>query len=357
MKILPALHEAGMPGRSVSRRDILKGAAGTAALIGCPVLSRTALGAEIETLIETPDNLFCVYVDRASGKVVSSKSFIDVNPEIKEGKKAPVPYIAPTMNVSITHAPTVFKLDVARFGIVDMPKRNAELGAFNSLYDSYTPGEYTHHFLLNLADRELDRELGDWAYGNASEGQKKAALELLRRIHTGYNGELITNDAKKMADAVRFYTGREVLRPLLYLGKPPEAGVLALIPGKEIRLAARGTIQLALADSGAVAGSVSVGTNTGMSQGMSAAAEGATQGVSAVGAAVGASAGVGASSGGASSAGSGGDGGAGGGAAGAGAGAGNGGGGAGDGGAGAFLEQMKGTEVVSISYDIDGNRM
>ncbi|MDK9719835.1 MAG: hypothetical protein OEL53_01480 [Rhodospirillales bacterium] len=290
--------------RDCTRRQALFGATGFALTLALPGKARAD---EAETSIETPDNLFCAYVDRATGKVVSVKSFIDVNPEIKEGRKAAVPYVAPTMNVSLTHAPTAFKLDVARFAIVDIAKRNAELGGFTQLYDSYTPGEYTHHFLLNLADRELTRELGDWALSKASEAQKKAALELLARIHTGYNGDLITGDAKRMAEAVRFYTGREVLRPMLYLGTPPKTGALAA--NSAFRLAAMGTTQLAVAEGGAVTGAVSVGMNSSMSQAVSAAAEGATNGVSASGAAVGASAGVGSASGGSSSAGDGGSGG------------------------------------------------
>ncbi|TAN56153.1 MAG: hypothetical protein EPN26_04250 [Rhodospirillales bacterium] len=292
------------PGEGVTRRRFLIGAAG--ATLALP-FARLAQAEEAEVKIETPDNLFCVYVERATGKVVSSKSFVEVNPEIKAGRKAPIPYMAPTQNVSITHAPSVFKQDVTRFAIVDIAKRNAALGAFNALYDSYTPGEYTHHFLLNLADRELTLELGDWALAQASEAQKKAALDFLHRIHTGYNGALITGDARKMAEAVRFYTGREVLRPILFLGQPPETGALAT--GKHIRLATLDPIRLALAESGAVGGGVSVGVGSGMSQAVSAAAEGATNGVSAVGAAVGASAGVGAGSGGSSSAGDGGAGG------------------------------------------------
>ena len=268
--------------------------------------ARLAQAEEAEVKIETPDNLFCVYIERATGKVVSSNSFIEVNPEIKEGRKAPVPYMAPTQNVSLTHAPTIFKQDVARYPIVDISKRNAALGAFSQLYDSYTPGEYTHHFLLNLADRELTRALGDWALAQASDAQKKSALDFLHRIHTGYNGGLITGDARKMAEAVRFYTGREVLRPMLFLGQPPESGAQAT--GRHIRLAVLDPIRLALATSGAVGGGVSVGIGSSMSEAVSAAAEGATNGVSAAGAALGASAGVGAGSGGASGAGDGGSG-------------------------------------------------
>ncbi|MBF0355950.1 MAG: hypothetical protein HQL43_12005, partial [Alphaproteobacteria bacterium] len=87
--------------------------------------------------IETPENLFCVYVERATGRVVSAKSFIEVNPEIINGPQALNPYIAPTRNISLgTRAPTLFKLDVKRFAIVDIEKRNETLSAFNSLYDA-----------------------------------------------------------------------------------------------------------------------------------------------------------------------------------------------------------------------------
>lgn len=315
-------------GEGLNRRRFLIGSGTFALALPFARISLAAdAPAQAETKIETPDNLFCVYVDRTTGTVIASKSFIDVNPEIKEGKNALVPYRAPTRNISVSNAPTLFKQDVTRFAIVDMPKRNAEVGAFSSLYDAYAPGEYTHHFLLNLADRELARELGDWALKNASEAQKAAALDLLHRIHTGYNGSLITGEPEKMAEAVRFYTGRELLRPMLFLGKPPTAGSLAVIPNTGIRLATAGDVRLALAGDGAVSGGVSVGISSNMSQAMSTAAQGATHGVSAVGAAVGASAGVGSKGGGNSSAGSGGaaGGSSGGGAGGAGGGTGNGG--------------------------------
>ena len=63
------------------------------------------------------------------------KSFIEVNPEIVNGPQALNPYIAPTNNVSFgNRAPTIFKLDVKRYAIVDFAKRNDAVGSFSSLY-------------------------------------------------------------------------------------------------------------------------------------------------------------------------------------------------------------------------------
>lgn len=292
--------------RGCTRRHVLTGAGAFA--LALP-LARMAQASEAETSIETPENLFCAYVERATGKVVAAKSFIEVNLEIVNGPQALTPYIAPTRNIAIgLRSPTLFKQDVKRYAIVDIDKRNETLGAFNSLHDSYTPGEYTHHFLLTLADRELARqELGDWAMRQATEAQKAAGLELLARIHTGYNGDLVTGDAKKMAEATRFYTGRELLRPLLYLGQAPAVGVTALIPEKGLRIASADGLRLALNEAGAVQGGVAVSMGSNMARAVSTASQGATTGgVSAIAAAVGATAGVGAGSGGATSTGNGG---------------------------------------------------
>ncbi|MBF0356048.1 MAG: hypothetical protein HQL43_12505 [Alphaproteobacteria bacterium] len=250
--------------------------------------------------IETPENLFCAYVERATGRVVSAKSFIDVNPEIISGPQALNPYIAPTRNISLgARAPTLFKLDVKRFAIVDIEKRNETLSAFNALHDAYSPGEFTHHFLLTLADRELGREtLGAWALGKATEAQKATALELLARLHTGYNGDLVTGDPEKMAEAVRFYTGRELIRPVLFLGQAPDIGALVFIPAAGLRVASAGHVQLAQAVGNALGGGVAVGSGTNMARAVSTASQGATsKGVSAVAAAVGGSAGAGESGG------------------------------------------------------------
>ncbi|MBF0270213.1 MAG: hypothetical protein HQL44_16645 [Alphaproteobacteria bacterium] len=287
-----------------SRRRFLIGS-GTFAL-ALPLAGK-ALAEEAATPdinIETPENLFCVYVERATGRVVSAKSFIDVNPEIVNGPQALNPYIAPTRNISLgTRAPTLFKLDVKRFAIVDIEKRNETLSAFNSLHDAYTPGEFTHHFLLSLADRELGREsLGAWALSKANEAQKATALELLARIHTGYNGELITGDPEKLAEAVRFYTGRELIRPVLFLGQAPDIGAMVFIPAQGLRVASAGALHLAQAGNHAVGGGVAVGMGSNMAKAVSTASQGATSGgVSAVAAAVGASAGVGAGGGGSTS--------------------------------------------------------
>jgi len=293
-------------GEGPSRRQFLIGAGGFALSLS---ITSTAHADEAEIKIESPENLFCAYVDRVTGQVVAVKSFIDVNSEIITGPFALVPYRAPTKNVSFgNRAPTVFKLDVKRYGIVDVAKRNDAVGSFSSLYDAYTPGEYTHHFLLNLADRELGREeLGQWAMGKASEAQKAQALELIGRVHTGYNGDLITGDKDKMAEATRFYTGRELIRPMLFLGTPPSIGAVVMLPQAGLRVADARTTRIALNDKGAVSGAVSVGTDSSMASAVSTASQGATSGgVSAVAAAIGGAAGVGASSGGQSSTGSGG---------------------------------------------------
>lgn len=293
---------------NITRRRMLAGAGGMALALPFARLSFAAdAPASPETKIETPDNLFCAYVDRATGSVVSVKSFAEVNPEIVNGPFALNPYIAPSKNVSFgNRAPTVFKLDVKRYGIVDFAKRNDEVGSFSSLYDAYTPGEFTHHFLLTLADRELGREgLGAWSLNKASAAQKARALELIERVHTGYNGDLIKGDADKMAEATRFYTGRELLRPMLFLGTPPGVGAMVMLPQTGLRVAEAGRTQIALSDAGAVAGAVSVGTGSSMASAVSTASQGATTGgVSAVATAVGASAGVGGGGGGSTSTGS-----------------------------------------------------
>jgi hypothetical protein len=291
-------------GEGPSRRQFLIGAGGFALSLPFASFAHADEAAAPEIKIESPENLFCVYADRASGRVLAAKSFIDVNPEIVNGPQALNPYIAPTRNISLgTRTPTLFKLDVKRYAIVDIEKRNQTLSAFDSLHDAYTPGEYTHHFLLNLADRELSREeLGQWALGKATEAQKAAALELLQRVHTGYNGELVTGDPEKMAEAVRFYTGRELIRPMLFLGQAPGVGALVFIPADGLRVASAGQTQIALSESGAVGGGVSVGSRTSMASAVSTASQGATsKGVSAVAAAVGSTAGVGAGGGGSTS--------------------------------------------------------
>ncbi|MBF0355505.1 MAG: hypothetical protein HQL43_09745, partial [Alphaproteobacteria bacterium] len=182
--------------------------------------------------------------------------------------------------------------------------------------------------------------------------------ELLARVHTGYNGDLITGDPEKLAEAKRFYTGREVLKPMLFIGAPPNVGAVVMIPQGGIRVADNGRTQIALNNAGAVSGAVSVGMNSSMAAAVSTASQGATSGgVSAVAATVGGTAGVGASGGGSTQTGNGAGPGA---SQGAGPGAGPSGGGMGGagGGAGAFNEyQINGTQVVSISYDIDGQKL
>ncbi|GAB6051293.1 hypothetical protein JCM17960_01130 [Magnetospira thiophila] len=208
-----------------------------------------------ETLLETVDDLYCVYINRATGRVQAVKSFAEVNPEIASGKDAAVPYKAPNKNVYIGRAPILFKQDIKRYSIVDIEKRNEGLGFFSQLKDSYLPGEYTHHFLLTLSDRELGRnDLGDWALDTASEAQKKIAMDLLHRIHRGYNGSLVTGDPEEMAEATRFYTGRELLVPRLYRGTPPNVGDLAFIGTSGIQLASLEPVQIAQATQGAVTG-------------------------------------------------------------------------------------------------------
>ncbi|TAN53485.1 MAG: hypothetical protein EPN26_06975 [Rhodospirillales bacterium] len=52
-------------------------------------LSHAAEATTPEIKIETPDNLFCVYAECATGRVVAAKSFVEVNPEIVNGPQAP----------------------------------------------------------------------------------------------------------------------------------------------------------------------------------------------------------------------------------------------------------------------------
>lgn len=296
-----------MPNLYMNRRQLLKasvGAVGGLMLPGGLVWAEDAPA----TMLDNLDNLHCVYVNRATGKVVAVKSFADVNPEILSGKTANTPYHKPTKNVWLGRTGTLFQLDVKRYAIVDIEARNEGLGFFSSLKDSYTPEEYTHHFLLTLADRELGREdLGGWALANATEDQKQAALDLLYRIHKGTNGRYVTEDADKMAEATRYYTARELLKPSLYIGTPPNVGEQAIIGTNGIQVASNAPVQIALANDGAVTGGVNVGANA--ANDMSVAAKGATEGtVSSVAAAIGGAAGAGASAGGASDSGDGGSG-------------------------------------------------
>ncbi|MEG3617561.1 hypothetical protein V5T82_03745 [Magnetovibrio sp. PR-2] len=288
----------------LNRRQLLKAGLGTA---GGLVLAGVAWAEENATKLETLQNLHVAFVNRATGKVEFVKTFAETNPEILSGKTSRTPYRPPSKNVWLGRTGTLFQRDVKRYGIVDIEKRNEGLGFFSSLKDSYTPEEYTHHFLLTLTDRELGREeIGGWALANATDTQKKAALDLLYSIHKGTNGRYVTDDPEKMAEATRYYTGRELLKPSLYIGNAPSVGAQAFIPQSGIQVASTEAIQLALA-SGAVTGGVDVGA--GAANDMSVAAEGATEGtVSSVAAAIGGAAGVGASAGGASDSGDGGSG-------------------------------------------------
>jgi len=45
------------------------------------------------TILESISDLFCIYIALGSGRVAAMKSFTDVNPEIREGKKAKTPYL------------------------------------------------------------------------------------------------------------------------------------------------------------------------------------------------------------------------------------------------------------------------
>lgn len=291
---------------TITRRQLLKGSLGVAGGLILPAGFSHA--EDPATMLDTVDNLYCVYVNRATGKVVAVKSFAEVNPEIAEGKTAATPYKPPNKNVYIGRASTLFTQDIKRYAIVDIEKRNEGLGFFSQLKDSYLPDEYTHHFLLTLADRELGREeLGAWALDTATAPQKQTALDLLRRIHKGTNGAYVTDDPDKMAEATRFYTGRELLKPMLYLGTAPQIGELAMIGWDGIEVASNGDLQLALAGDGRLTGGIDVGD--GAANDMSVAAKGATEGtVSSVAAAIGGAAGVGAKSGGSSDSGDGGSG-------------------------------------------------
>lgn len=294
-------------GRGTSRRQLLLG---TGVIAGGLLLPRIGMSAEDQPAVKltSASDLHCAYVNRQSGRIEAVKSFIEVNPEIAEGKTARVPYRAPTKNVYVGAASSLFKTDIKRYGIVDIEARNEQLGWFTTLRDSYTPGEYTHHFLLTLVDRELGREqLGDWALGKATAGQKQAALAMLDRIHRGYNGDIIKGDPEKMLQATRYYTGRELLRPVLYAGEPPSVGDLAMADGVGVQVASLEPVLLAQAGaSGSVSGDVDIGGE--LANDVSAAAEGATEGVSASGTAMGSTASVGSGSGGSSSAGDGGSG-------------------------------------------------
>lgn len=239
----PYTNRAGALGSLTSRRAALMGAVGLGAAAMMPGRVSWA-SADGDTRIDDPADILFAFVERATGRVQFVRPFSDMVP--LTGLSV-APYRPPRRNIYLPTTPTLFRLNAERYGIVDMATRNSqESYFFSSLRDSYRPAEFTHHLLLTMADMALLNPLiSAWVQETATEDQRATALDLLHRLHGGYNGRQIIGDPERLAEAERYYTARELLRPVLYLKQAPRPGELAQAGSGPVQFASTELVQAA----------------------------------------------------------------------------------------------------------------
>ena len=252
-------------GPRLTRRGVLIGGL----LATCFPCISSARASTVSATLNSAVDLYYAYVERTSGRIVAVKSFAAVNPAVAGRRFALYPYVEPFSDIYFGQAATIFKQDVARYGL---------MGAKGSTGENYTPRQFTHHLLLNLGDRELGHEIGRLAMERATEAQKATASALLRTVHSGYNGSLIIGNPQLLAEATRFFVGRELLKPVLYQGVEPKVGMLAELPARSRQLASLDQSELSAGD-GAVQGAVALSETLSAQVGI--ALESAITGVSA----------------------------------------------------------------------------